>query len=231
MSVQLNKAIADDVSRNQDQGVRWVLVGDQIEGDRFRGPGIKEPDQHNDGLWLFHYPYNESDKDDIDGPLPKAYDNVTTGVVITTEFQTYNDFQNALLDAMVLDDAPGSNGWQDTFWPRIGNRVKTDEAPLLLPVEEKNECHGMSGDYRVMLHDTAVDNAEDFRQKRSREVTYNAEWINDLKLSMAKLLDDSKGPADAPDCLARLQGVVIDGGGGADPINNQLLVIPCGGMS
>ncbi|KAI1128653.1 hypothetical protein F5Y10DRAFT_291932 [Nemania abortiva] len=240
MSVQLNKAIENAVSRNSNRGVSWVPIDGEMEGHRFCEEGVSEPDQHNDNLWLFHYPYNEPHDDAIDGPLQKAFDQVTAGVNINTEFKTYNDFQNALLDALELDVGTTSGVW-DPLWSSIGGRVKvfhpqvslhekirdlvldryvSDLVTLNPSFEEKNVCHGVSGDYWVMSRDIAVENAELFCNQSSKDVQYNADSVNELELSVKSLVDDSKGPLDVPDCLNRFRGVVIDGCDGGDPINN-----------
>ncbi|KAI5863770.1 hypothetical protein GGS23DRAFT_604773 [Durotheca rogersii] len=243
MSVQLNKAIEDAVSRNKDQSVTWIPIDDVMEGHRYCEPGVKEPDQNNDRLWLYHYPYNEPKDDAVDGPLQKAFDKVNADVDIKTEFKTYNDFENALFDAVEVD----TSGIQDPLWRGVGNRVKVFHPQIPLhekirdlvleryisdlggnnvadptpaPAEDKNACHGVSGDYWVMSRDIAVDNAEAFCQQAEKKVTYNSGSVNELELSVRKLDDDSKGPADAPDCLGRFQRVVIDGCDGDDYINN-----------
>lgn len=76
MSVQLNKALEDAVSRNHDHGVKWVPIDSVMEGHRFCEPGVIEPDQRNDELWIYHYPYNQLRDDAVDGPLLKAYNNL-----------------------------------------------------------------------------------------------------------------------------------------------------------
>lgn len=246
MSVQLNKAIEEAASRNTDQGVKWIPIDGEMEGHRYCEPGVKEPDQHNENLWIYHYPYNEPKDDAVDGPLLDAYKNVTSGVDVKATYKTYNDFENALFDAVKLDDGPDASGIWDSFWSGVGSRVKVfhpqiplhekirdlvldryvediggDQAPPPPPpVEEKNACHGVSGDYWVMSRDTAVANAEDFCKQASKEVTYNGGSVNELSLSVRSLSDDSKGPRDAPDCAARFRDAVIDGCDGNDAVNN-----------
>ncbi|KAI2629985.1 SGNH hydrolase-type esterase domain-containing protein [Hypoxylon sp. NC1633] len=248
MSVHLNQAIENAVSRNTDQGVKYIPIDDAMDGHRYCEPGVQEPDQHNDNLWLFHYPYYEPWNDAIDRPLLAAFHKVTDGVDINATFRKYNDFQSALFDAVDFGNDANSTTLFDLFWGLAGKRVKVfhpqipfhekirdlvldsyisdvggDETPTpppATPFEEKNACHGVSGDYWVMSRDTAVANAEDFCQQREKNITYNSGSVNELKLSVQKLDDDSKGPADAPDCTARFRDVVIDGCDGNDNTNN-----------
>ncbi|KAI1201549.1 hypothetical protein F5X97DRAFT_338488 [Nemania serpens] len=238
MSVQLNKAIEDAVARNSNQGVSWVPIDGEMDGHRFCEEGVQEPDQNNDKLWLFHYPYNEPKDDAVDGPLQEAFDKVTAGVDINTAFKTYNDFQNALLDALPHD--ANATGILDSLWNSIGYRVKVfhpqvllhekiqdlvldryvrDIAPPAPSFEEKNACHGISGDYWVMSRDVAVANAKAFCNQSNNDMEYNMDSVNELELSVRNLVDDSKSPLDTPECLHHFRDDVIDGCDG----NNQLL--------
>ncbi|KAI0197602.1 SGNH hydrolase-type esterase domain-containing protein [Astrocystis sublimbata] len=216
MSVQLNKAIEDAVSRNEDRGVRWISIDGEMEGHRYCEKGIHEPDQHNNDLWLFHYPYNEPDIAGIEGPLLKAYEKVTASVDIKTSFKTYNDYQNAVFDAI-----ENAMGIQDGIWSSVGHRVKTfhPRAPLHerirdlvlekymddlalpppLTFDEKPECYGINGDYW-----------------KDKTVKYNINSVNELKLSARflaarNLSDNIKDPTDAPSCIDRFRDAVIDG--------------------
>lgn len=242
MSVQLNKAIEEAVSRNTDQNVKWIPIDQVMEGHRYCEPGIKEPDQKNPNLWLYHYPYNQPKDDAVDGPLLKAYESVSAGVDVNAAFKTYNDFQNAFLDAVDIGDDPNQSGAFDWFWKPVGERVKVFHPQISLhekirdlvldayisdiagsnpaPLQDQNACHGINGDVWVMSRDVAVDNAKAFCQQTEKKVTYNSGSVNELELSVRNLNDDSKGPADAPDCLGRFQNAVIDGCDGDDPINN-----------
>ncbi|KAB5583244.1 hypothetical protein GE09DRAFT_1078158 [Coniochaeta sp. 2T2.1] len=207
MSLYLNKVIEKAVLRNTDNG-----------------PHIREPDQRNPNLWLFHYPYNEPRDEVLDGALEKAYGRLTAAVDVNVAFKTYNDFQNALLDAVELDESNTTTGWQDFFWRRGGNRFKVfhptiplhekirdlildsyiadlqvnkTELPPPPPAHDINACHGPA-----------------------KTATYNKGSVNELELSVRKLDDDSKSAVDAPDCVGRFQRAVIDGCDGHDLSNN-----------
>lgn len=135
MSVQLNKAIADAVSRNSDQGVTWAPIDDAVEGHRFCEPGVVEPDQQNENLWLFHYPYNEPKDDPIDAILLNAYNNVIAGIDVNSGYSTYSSFENALLDAIEIQDDPSKDGLLDYPWTVIGYRAKVFHPKV--PLHEK----------------------------------------------------------------------------------------------
>lgn len=249
MSLKLNRAIALAVSRNKDQGVTWIPIDDAVEGHRFCEPGVAEPDQYNSNLWLYHYPYDEPRNDAIDAPLRDAYNNVTAGIDIDSTYPTYNSLQNAVFAAVEIPGDPSDAGLQDPFWKRLGNRVKLFHPQIILhetirdmvldayaadlgsggtaipseqapPAQDQNACHGISGDYWVMSRDVAVDNVNDFCDQSTNEVIYNQDSVNELSLSVRDLTDDSKGPLDSVDCVARFQNAVIDGCDGDDPINN-----------
>lgn len=245
MSVGLNKAIADAVERNKDQNVKWVPIDDQMQGHRYCEPGVKEPDQENDKLWLWHYPYNEPEEDKyVDGPLLKAYKNVTSGVDVKSKFKTYASFENELF-ANIEGDGAQAKGFHDPLWRGVGNRVKvfhpqnalhekirdlildqyTDDmgglsAPPPTTIPEKNACHGISGDTWVMHFDTAIKDADDFCNQDSKEVTYNQGSVDELKMSVKAPNNQDKGPKDAPDCANRFKNAVINGCDGSDPVNN-----------
>ncbi|KAB5566684.1 hypothetical protein GE09DRAFT_1107839 [Coniochaeta sp. 2T2.1] len=222
MSLHLNKVIEKAVLRNTDNGVRWIPIDGLMQGHRFCEPHIREPDQTNPNLWLFHYPYNEARDEVLDGLLEKAYDKVTAGVDVNVAFKTYNDFQNALLDAMELDESNTTTGWQDFIWRRAGERFKANktELPPPPPAHDINACHGVSGDHWVMSRDVAVDSVKAFCQQPAKTATYNKGSVNELELSVRKLDDDSKSAVDAPDCVGRFQRAVIDGCDGHDLTNN-----------
>jgi hypothetical protein len=121
MSVQLNKAIEDAVSRNKDQGAKWIPIDGEMNGHRFCEHGVQEPKQDNPNLWLWHYPYNEPSDGTIDGPLQRSFDKISAGVNIQDTYQTYASFENAQLENL---DVNSSSAFLDTLWKGLGNRVK-----------------------------------------------------------------------------------------------------------
>ncbi|KAL2041511.1 hypothetical protein N7G274_005893 [Stereocaulon virgatum] len=60
MSLRLNAAIKEAVALHTQDGVKYININTILAGHRFCEEGIKESDQHNPNLWLFHYPYNEN---------------------------------------------------------------------------------------------------------------------------------------------------------------------------
>jgi hypothetical protein len=113
------------------------------------------------------------------------------------------------VDRYFAADAPTSN---DTPTPA--------PAPSDVPTQDQNACHGIGGDYWVRSRDVAAQNVIDFCGQTELEKTYNANSVNELKLSVRKLYGDSKTPRDAPDCVGRFTNAVIDGCDGADSLNN-----------
>ena len=59
MSLGLNAAIKTAVAQNSQNGVTYIDIDGALTGHRFCEEGINEPDQNNENLWLYHYPYNQ----------------------------------------------------------------------------------------------------------------------------------------------------------------------------
>ncbi|KAK2603442.1 hypothetical protein QQS21_004393 [Conoideocrella luteorostrata] len=102
----------------------------------------------------------------------------------------------------------------------IEGNGKTNQPNNNPSVKDKNECHGVGGDYWVMSRDVVIDNAKAFCGQGEKVVKYNKDSVNELELSVSKTGDNSKGPKDDLHCLDRLQNAVIDGCDGADHKNN-----------
>lgn len=248
MSIGLNKAIAAAVERNKEY-VKFIPIDPHMKGHRFCEPGVQEPDQKNKNLWLWHYPYNEPDKDaEVDGPLLRAYEKVMSDVDVKTKYPTFASFQNEVFAN--IEGNGTTTGWQDFFWRGMGKRIKvfhpqivlhekirdlvldqytndmgglsqpTKAPPAPVKVPEKNACHGISGDTWVMDYSVAIKNAEEFCKQDSKEVTYNQGSVNELKMSIKAPKNQDKGPKDAPACQNRFKDAVINGCDGTDPLNN-----------
>ncbi|KAF2429973.1 hypothetical protein EJ08DRAFT_670707 [Tothia fuscella] len=237
MSVGLNAAIEEAVNLNKDQGVRFIDIqaGGALDGHRFCEPSIKEPDQQNDKLWFWHYPYNEPPDDDLDSILQSAYRNATTGLAtmddVHNKYQTEADLMNAVFDAV----DPGNEGIQDPFWLRVGKRVKMFHPQVAFNIHikdlilkawladtstDRNQCHGIGGDLWVVSRDVAANNVATFCAQGSKSIEYNTGTVNHLRLSVGNPSDQSKGPLVAPDCVDRFTKAVIDGCDGQDLVNN-----------
>lgn len=117
MSVQLNKAIESAVQMNEDNGVYWVPIDPSMEGHRYCEKDIQEPDQKNEDLWLYHYPYNEPDPPEVMEALEKAAADVTL-----EEGETYADYENRVYEK--LEGNPEEQGIWDPLWEAAGYRVK-----------------------------------------------------------------------------------------------------------
>jgi hypothetical protein len=87
---------------------------------------------------------------------------------------------------------------------------------------DENLCHGISGNYWVMSRDAVFENAKEFCTQERQMVIYNEDSENMVELYVENLdpEKDERSPKDAPDCLGRFQGAVIDGCDGNDPLNN-----------
>ncbi|KAF2754863.1 hypothetical protein EJ05DRAFT_503805 [Pseudovirgaria hyperparasitica] len=119
-----------------------------------------------------------------------------------------------------LDKAIDSYLVSDDIEPATPVSTSTPSPTTAPPVPDKNECHGISGDYWVMSRDIAVSSATEFCAQSEHTKKYNVGSVNELELSVRNLADDSKAPTDAPDCAARFQNAVIDGCDGNDAVNN-----------
>lgn len=214
-----------------------------MQGHRYCEPGVREPDQHNDKLWLYHYPYDEPINDAADAPLLAAFNRVADGVYIDTAYPKYKDLEKAMYGALEPQAVTAQFGCLDPlFGDVIGPRVKVfyPQVPLHEKIRDKvleayisdldaastpyglvqNNCHGVSGNYWIASRDIAVENVKDFCGQGEKTVIYNKGSANELSLTVRNLQDDSKGPNDSPDCVQRFQGAVIDGCDGNDPVNN-----------
>lgn len=197
MSRGLNAAIQDAVDRNKDNGVKFIDIqgNGALDGHRFCEPGVKEPDQHNEKLWFWHYPYNEP-KNDNTVLMQEASDKVANGLStadLSSKFLSTTDYENAIFDALDFNKAQQVNGNDPEvkgLWDWIGYRTKVfhPQVPfhsyikdLILAQYKKdtenestkkdiNNCHGVSGNIWVMHRETAVDNVNDFCAQGSKSV-------------------------------------------------------------
>ena len=199
MSVALNKAIQEAVARNEDDGVKFIdIQGNGIlDGHRFCEAGVKEPDQQNEKLWFWHYPYKEP-KDVNTELMQEASDKVTDGLStadLSSKYPNTADYTNAIFDAVDYTKVQQVNDGDveaKGFWSSIGSRTKvfhpqvpfhTHIKDLVLAQYKKdteseesrkdqNNCHGVNGNTWVMHKDTAVANANDFCVQGSKSVEY-----------------------------------------------------------
>ena len=201
MSLQLNAAIQDAVDRNRDKGVKYIDIqgNGALDGHRFCEKGVKEPDQNNDQLCFWHYPYNEP-RDEAIYFLTNASNSVTNGLSITdigAKFPDGTQYTDAIFDALGeqgFKDANGGDidsklGWDNVGWrtkvfhPQVRfhthikdlvfAQYKEDtkvSSPASPPKADENKCHGVGGDYWVMHRDTAVKNVNDFCGQSSKSL-------------------------------------------------------------
>ncbi|KAK8094860.1 esterase [Apiospora hydei] len=240
MSVKLNQEIEKAVKRHESDGVRWVPIDPVMEGHRYCEPGVKEPDQHNDKLWLYHYPYDEPGDTEVMKHLEKGASRVMLG-----KRQTYADYENQVFDALELRGGLIQKTAFDFFWREVGKRMKVFHPRI--PLHERirdlvldayvgdlkgnagsgggstepskpneNECHSISGDTWVMSRDQAVDNVKAFCRHTQSKARYNKGSANELELSVSRKGGSDKRPKGAPNCEARFTRAVIDGCDGDD---------------
>lgn len=201
MSLALNKAIEDAVSRNKDLGVAYIDIqaNGALDGHRFCEKGVKEPDQNNDQLYFWHYPYNQP-KDDELKVMTDAARSVTDGLStadLSAKFTSGAQYTDAIFDALgeqAFANANGGNVDAQGLWDSIGWRTKVfhpqvrfhehikdlvftqykkDSMTSTLPGPSKadeNKCHGVGGEYWVIHRDTAVKNVGDFCGQQSNSV-------------------------------------------------------------
>ena len=131
MTVALNAAVVDAVNRNKDTGVKFIDIqaNGALDSHRFCEEGIKEPDQQNDKLWFWHYPYNEPKDSDVEY-LTNASNSITNGLStaqISGKFPNGVDYTNAIFDALGeqgLQNANGGDVDAKRGWDSIGWRAK-----------------------------------------------------------------------------------------------------------
>ncbi len=131
MSVALNAAIEDAVNRNKNRGVKFIDIqaDGALDGHRFCEKGVKEPDQKNDKLFFWHYPYDEP-KDDAVKFMVDASNKVTSGLSpadLSAKFQSGTDYPNAIFDALDeqgFKDANGGDLDSKAGWDSVGWRAK-----------------------------------------------------------------------------------------------------------
>ena len=90
---------------------------------------IKEPDQTNDKLWFWHYPYNAPANDNTQ-LLLGASDKVTKGLsttALSAKYPSTVDYTNAIFDAIDFEKARQLNGGDveaKGLWDWTGYRAK-----------------------------------------------------------------------------------------------------------
>ena len=201
MSLKLNAAVQAAVDRNKNDGVKFIDIqgNGALDGHRFCEPGIAEPDQRNEKLWFWHYPYNEPASVNLN-LLQEASDRVTNGLStadLSSRYPNTTDYTNAIFDAVDFNKVQQVNGndleAQWGFWSSIGYRAKVfhpqvsfhnhikdlvvaqykkDIKPTEPEIvkEDQNNCHGVNGNVWVMHKDTAMTNVDDFCAQGTKSV-------------------------------------------------------------
>ncbi|OIW26935.1 SGNH hydrolase [Coniochaeta ligniaria NRRL 30616] len=210
MSVQLNKAVENAVTKNANMGVKWIPINQLMEG------------------------HHEKRKPELEAIYQKA-----VGKVDANKFRTTSEWLNTVFENIDIPekDVVRDTFFRDmgpkfqTFHPQIVLHEKIRDMILddyaaggggggpAPPAKDENKCHGVSGDYWIMSRDAIVPNIKEFCGQADKKKIFNVGSVNELELSVNKLGDDAKGPRDAPDCEGRFTRAVVDGCDGLDPKN------------
>jgi hypothetical protein len=138
MSRALNTAIQSAVALNADSNVKFIDIqaNGLLDGHRFCEPGIKEPDQKNENLWLFHYPYKQNEDQNPSPELQimmNATDQITDGLDISAlgvKFPNISVFEDALWDVVnftevaAVNSDPVNDEWWNLWRDTVGWRAK-----------------------------------------------------------------------------------------------------------
>ncbi|GAM42242.1 esterase family protein [Talaromyces pinophilus] len=130
MSVALNAAIQSAAFINEDLNVKFIDIqkAGLLDGHRFCEPGITEPDQQNENLWIFHYPYKVNEDNDPSPDLQiliNATNQITAGLStsdLEAKFPNTSAFEDALWDAVYENPVIASNGGPNN----IDNEISWD---------------------------------------------------------------------------------------------------------
>ena len=131
MTDALNAAVINAVNRNKDTGVKFIDIqaNGALDSHRFCEKGIKEPDQKNDKLWFWHYPYNEPKDADVKY-LADVSNSITNGLSaaeISSKFPDGINYTNAIFDTLGEQGFKNANGGDTDSkagWDSIGWRAK-----------------------------------------------------------------------------------------------------------
>ena len=135
MSLGLNSAIQMAVAQHASDGVKYIDIDGALSGHRFCEDGINEPDQDNQNLWLWHYPYNKPSDNNAEGNGGSDYQSVIDGAnsqvfgdLSTADLSQKYDKGNAVNDAWFnAIDLNQIQGGADAagFWDgEVGFRAK-----------------------------------------------------------------------------------------------------------
>ncbi|KAL9069439.1 MAG: hypothetical protein Q9157_006154 [Trypethelium eluteriae] len=140
MTVVLNNAVRQAVTRNANDGVRFIDIernidgSDALAGHRFCEPGIQEPDEQNQNLWLWHYPYAEAnDKTGAHNSdwqmsvLQDAWNSLSIDGDMNTQYPNDADLRNAVygnIDRSKLKKDSKGDPKESAFWAWVGVRAR-----------------------------------------------------------------------------------------------------------
>lgn len=130
MSLALNSAIQMAVAQHASDGVKYIDIDGPLTGHRFCEDGVKEPDQGNRNLWLWHYPYDKPSGNggsDYQSVIDAANSQVFGGLSTAELSQKYDSggaVNDAWFDAIDLSQIQGGVDAAG-FWDGVvGYRAK-----------------------------------------------------------------------------------------------------------
>ena len=130
MSLALNSAIQMAVAQHASDGVKYIDIDGPLTGHRFCEDGVKEPDQGNKNLWLWHYPYDKPSGNggsDYQSVIDAANSQVFGGLSTAELSQKYDSggaVNDAWFDAIDLSQIQGGVDAAG-FWDGVvGYRAK-----------------------------------------------------------------------------------------------------------
>ena len=136
MSLGLNDAIQKDVDGYKDKGVTFIDIDYFLEDHRFCEEGIGEPDQNNQKLYFFHYPYKEKEnaeaasdqlnfEDIVNAANEKVFGSLSK-IELGNKYDSTRAVDDAFYDALdygAIEKVTKRN--VSTFWGSfIGDRAK-----------------------------------------------------------------------------------------------------------
>ncbi|KAL8791153.1 MAG: hypothetical protein Q9195_006050 [Heterodermia aff. obscurata] len=206
------------VERRKDQGVKLIDIqaNRALDGHRVCEPGVNEPDQNNDKLFFWHYPYDEPRNNDL-SLLINASSVVTKGLStddLSAKFTNGTQYTNAVFDALdkkTFTDASIGNVDARLGWDQVGWRAKLFHPQVNLHYHIKDLVFAQ---YKKDTASTAVTKPD------INKCHGGNDSVDHLRLSVTHNGNGPNTSADAPNCNGHFIDGVIDGCDGNDPINN-----------
>ena len=105
MSLGLNAAVQKAVAQNTQNGVKYIDIDGPLDGHRFCEDGIQEPDQQNQNLWFWHYPYKQADSAEVGATGPDYTSVIQAANAKVFGSQSISQLSQQYDSARAVDDA------------------------------------------------------------------------------------------------------------------------------